>query len=424
MSNIFVPIINNLQTLIENGGYTLLFFLTVLEGIPLIGTFVPGNTMVFVAGFLAKLDVFDIYAVGFIVILAAMLGDLSGYYLGKRYGYNFLDVFGKFFYIKKEYIEKAKTIVGNHTGKAIILGRFNPITRPLIPFIIGASGVHINKFWLWDFVGAILWGVSSVAVGYIFGASYHLVAGIFGKYVMMAILISILIVWGYRFVNNKFHVFAKYELFVLILNLIGLYAFFKIIQDVLREYVYMEELDEWINLFFSTHATSNGLVTMNLITDIFSPTLLSILSLGFIIYMIIKRHWLYATITFLSIGGGLFIGGFVKEVVERIRPLQAFILETDFSFPSVHAIMATIFFTLLVYILVPHIKSWILRESLIVVSVMFIILTAVSRLYLGVHWFSDVVAGCALGLFWTTSVILLVRYISIISRIFRSSFLK
>lgn len=414
MSHIFAPIIANLQSTIEQGGYLILFIITIIEGIPAIGSLIPGHTVVILSGFLAKLGIFNLYIIIPLIIIGAMIGDLTGYFLGKKYGYNFLKFFGKFLFIKEEYIEKTKSLINTHTGKSIIIGRFNPITRPLAPFIIGASHVHMKKFWFYDFVSVFLWTIVSVAVGYAFGASYHVASGIVGKFIFIAIIIAILITWGYSFINKRFHIFAKYELFVLFFNLLGLYGFFKTIQDALRDHAFMAELDIWVNTFFSSHSTSAGLNFMNIFTNIFSPSVVAILTIFIVLFFIIKRKWEYALISILSVGGGLFINAFIKELVLRIRPIDSLIVETGYSFPSGHATAITIFFTLIIYLFIIRIKNIFWREILISISVFLIILTAVSRLYLGVHWLSDVIAGCTFGLFWTTLIILFVRYIEII----------
>lgn len=414
MNHIFAPLITNLESIVQHGGYFFLSIITILEGVPIIGSLIPGHTVVIFSGFIAKLGIWNISIVVPLVIISAMLGDYSGYYLGNKYGYDFLKKFGKTLFIKDEYINRAKEIVNIHTGKAIIFGRFNPITRPLIPFIVGASKVHINRFWLYDFVGVFLWAVSSIFVGYIFGASYHIVAGYLGKFILIAIIASILIIWSYGFINKRFHIFAKYELIALILNLVGLYAFFKTVQDSVTEHAFLAELDIWINTFFASHFSLSGFIVMNIITDILSPKLLTGISLVLIVYLLMKRKWRYSLISILSVSGGLFLGGFIKEIVERSRPINSFIVETGFSFPSGHAIVSTVFFTLFIYIFAGRIKSWIIREIVITISIILVLLTAVSRLYLGVHWLSDVVAGCAFGLFWTTLMILSVRYFGLI----------
>lgn len=419
MSHFLSPLIDNLQSIVEHGGYTIIFLITILEGLPVIGSIIPGHTAVILSGFLIKLGIFNWIAVSILVIIGAMVGDVIGYMLGKRYGFVFLEKFGKYFFVKPEHIEKAKEIVIRHTGKAIILGRFSPITRPLAPFVIGASKVHWARFWFYDFIGVLIWASGSIFLGYIFGASYHVAAGLLGKFIAIALFIAILIIWGYRFINKQFHIFAKYELIVLFFNLFGLYAFFKTIQDALKDKGFMANLDVWVNIFFSSNITSHGLTFINIVTDILSPSFLLFVTLLGVIYFLIKKQWRYATISLLATGGGLIIVAFVKEVVTRARPLGTFLLETDFSFPSGHTVAATIFFTLLIYFFARKIKHVVWRELYIAGCVLLIVLAGVSRLYLGVHWLSDVVAGCALGIFWTTLIILLVRYVGIIIQAFK-----
>lgn len=419
MHNLFGPILSHLQFALEHGGYIVLFIITTIESLPALGSLVPGHTVVILSGFLAKLGLLHLSVVIPIVIVAAMLGDYIGYYLGSRYGYPFLKSFGKLLFIKEEYIDKARNIINNHTGKSIVIGRFNPITRPLVPFIIGASNVHVSKFWLFDFLGVLLWSLLSIGIGYIFGASYHIAAGILGKFIIVAILIALLIVLGYKIVNKQFHIFAKYELIVLFFNLLGLYGFFKTVQDALADMAFMANLDIWINEFFHSHIYSTLVFIMKIISDIFSPLSLSALSILMIVYFIHKSKWRYAVITFLSAGGGLIISAFVKELIARPRPEFALITEYDYSFPSGHALMVTVFFTLIIYFFARSIKSILWREISISLSVLAIILTMFSRVYLEVHWLSDVVAGCSLGLFWTTFIILFIRYAGLVWSLFK-----
>ena len=419
MSHLFAPIIQNLQSIIENGGYITLFLFPLLESIPVIGSFIPGHIIIVLSGFLSELKIFNIYIVVPVIIIGTILGDYLGYYLGKKYGYDFLKSFGKFLFIKNEHIDRTKALINRNVGKSIIFGRINFITRPLIPFIVGASDVHIKKFWLYDFIGVSIWTFASIFVGYIFGASYYFIADIFGEFVLIATIIAIFIVLAYHFINKRFHIFAKYELIVLSFNLLGLYGFFKTIQDALQYHSFMAGLDIWINMFFYSNANIYWLSFMTIFTDIFSPMVLSIITLIGIIYFLIKKKWLYAVIAFLSMYGGLIINALLKEAIMRPRPEYAFILENDFSFPSGHVIAVTIFFTLLIYFFSREIKNIIWREIFISICVFLVILTGISRLYLGVHWLSDTVAGCSLGLFWTTLVILFIRYTSMIINVIK-----
>ncbi len=419
MSHFLGPIINNLQVIIEHGGYSILSLVTILEGMPLIGSLIPGHTIVILSGFLAKIGIFNLSAVVIIVTASAFAGDVIGYFLGRRYGLALLEKFGRYIFLKPEHIERARTLINKHTGKAIIFGRFNPITRSLIPFIIGTSHSSLRRFWFYDFMGVVIWAFGSIALGYVFGASYHVAAGLIGKFSAIALVVALILIFVYRFVNKRFHIFAKYELITLLFSIAGLYLFFKTIQDALTDKGFMAGLDVWINMFFTSHASAFGVTLMRIVTDVLSPSFLSVFMLAGVIYFIYKKSWRYATIIFLSLSGGLVLSAFVKEIVMRARPFDQLIVETGYSFPSGHAIMATIFFVLAIYLFSRKIHSSLKRESFIVISVLLIILTGVSRLYLGVHWASDVFAGIGLGVFWTTLMILAVRYVGTIVGIFK-----
>jgi undecaprenyl-diphosphatase len=94
--------------------------------------------------------------------------------------------------------------------------------------------------------------------------------------------------------------------------------------------------------------------------------------------------------------------------------MDALIVQGGYSFPSGHAVAITIFSILVVYIFLTRIRNIVLREILISVFVVLMLVVSFSRIYLGVHWLSDVLAGIGLGLFWTTFTILLIKYIRLV----------
>jgi undecaprenyl-diphosphatase len=420
MFQIFSYIGHNLQSVVEHGGYLLIFLTTILEGFPVIGQFVPGHTIVVISGFLSRIEVLNIYKVLPIVMFSAILGDFLGYRLGKKFGIELLYKFGSFFFIKPEYVDKARTLVQDNTAKTILFGRFSPMTRSLTPFIVGAIGVNHKKFWIFDTIGAILWAISSILIGYIFGASYNAISTMFGRYIVIAMILGVLIAWGYRLINRQFHIFAKYELIILFVNLFGLYLFFKTVQDALSDKIFLLELDLFTNSYFLVNAKEPWLTVMNVITNVLSPGYITLIGLIGLAIFFHYRKYTYSIITALSLGGGYIFTFVIKNIVMRARPENAFILQGGYSFPSGHAVAATIFFTLIIYIFVTKIQSIVLREVLIVASVFTALLVAFSRVYLGVHWLSDVLAGIGLGLFWTTSIILFIRYIRLIMFTIRS----
>ncbi|MDP3962475.1 MAG: bifunctional DedA family/phosphatase PAP2 family protein [bacterium] len=412
MPDYISSIISDLPQLLASGGYWVLSIIVLLEGLPIIGSFFPGHIAIISAGFLVKIGVLNLTLVLLVTIIMTTMGDVLGFLIGRRYGYSFLHKFGKYIFLKEEHIEKAKRIIDRHTGKAIILGKFSPITRPLIPFIVGANGTHIKKFWTYNIIGSILWVVSSVAIGYIFGAGYHVVAGSIGRFVFVATVLAVLIIWGYRLVNTRFHVFRKYELFVLGLNLISLWALAKTIQDSFSSNSFIANFDISINLFVSKNITP-FLSNLGLFISTAGSTKVTI-ALGLIIGIafLLKKKYRRSAVMIFSILASSASLVLMKGIFLRTRPENAFQILHDASFPSGHAGMAAAFFVALAYVFTPQIRSWVKRELFIVACVIAIILIGLSRIVLSVHWPSDVLAGWSLGVFLATGSILLIRFLS------------
>lgn len=410
-------VIQTLENLVVTGGYYIVFIIAAVESFPLIGSVIPGHTIVILSGFLSKLGLLNIWYLFPVVIFGAALGDVLAFYAGKKYGYRFLNKYGSYFLIKDSHIEKAKEIVAAHTGKALVFGRFTPVTRALMPFVVGASHVHIRKFWAYDMLGCMLWAVSSVLIGYVFGASYEVAAGYLGKIFILAIIVSILMIWGYRYVNNRRHIFRLYELHILILNLIGLYVFAKMLQDASSASSFLTQFDVWLNALMEK-GTSNYVSFFVLVSNILSPYCLGMIAIIYGFYTLSKERYRYTVLIFLSSVLGLVITPLFKEIIGRTRPDNALFVLSDYSFPSGHAAYVVIFFFCFAYIFSKKIKKEIYRELFIVLCVFAVFISGFSRIYLNVHWFTDVVAGYALGLFIVSGVALLVRYVSA-SHIFR-----
>lgn len=125
------------------------------------------------------------------------------------------------------------------------------------------------------------------------------------------------------------------------------------------------------------------------------------------IWLLSNRHYLYAG--FLIIGGlnAYVLKVFLKLVYQRDRPeiFESLIAEQSFSYPSGHAFAAMLFWGFLGWILLRHAKAPILRILIIAITALIIALVGVSRVYLGVHWPSDVLAGWLLGAWWLLFVL-------------------
>src|SRR3989344_3143871 len=182
-------------------GYPIVFLSALLEASPFFGIFIPGQTIVMIGGFYAKLGVLNIYYVIVLSALGAIIGDLIGYVLGRRYGYSFIRDYGKYFFFKKEYFKKTKELMNEHTGKTIIIGRFNSITRAFAPFVAGSSKVPFKKFLFYNIAGGISWGVFFSLVGYIFGKAYKVASRYINGLLLVFFIAAVLA--AYFYVGHK-----------------------------------------------------------------------------------------------------------------------------------------------------------------------------------------------------------------------------
>lgn len=136
----------------------------------LVGFFLPGDSMLFTAGLLVATDTikFNIWGLAGLIIISAIIGNQTGYLIGSKAGpaiFNRPD--SRLF--KKENIESAHAFFEKHGGKALILARFVPIIRTFVPVIVGVAQMDKRKFFLFNVIGAVLWGGGVTLLGYLLG---------------------------------------------------------------------------------------------------------------------------------------------------------------------------------------------------------------------------------------------------------------
>jgi membrane protein DedA with SNARE-associated domain len=389
-------------------GYFLVFAFALLEASPLFGMFIPGQTIVMVAGFLSEMGILNVWYVFGFAAVGAILGDIIGYILGRRYGYSFIASYGKYFLFKKEYFEKTKRMVNDHTGKALFFGRFTSLTRAFAPFVVGSSKTSFAKFIFYDIIGGIAWAVVYVGIGYIFGEGYKRAAGYFGTILAVAIVFSILLIYGFKFINKRRRIFAKYHVYALTLNIICIYLFSKMLEDVLESEA-LTRIDMWFNqqIMHMWTPLMNKLIIFA--TLVASTTSLLIFCIGLLAFLIYRKKWYTSMLMVSSLVGGWILAAAIKYLVHRPRPGNGLVDVAGYSFPSGHATMAIIFFCFLVYSFKDDFEKRSSKVIFISVDILLFLFVGASRIYLNVHYFSDVVAGFALGLFWLTLLILFSR---------------
>ncbi|MFJ6536371.1 DedA family protein [Paenarthrobacter sp. NPDC091711] len=132
----------------------------------LVGFFLPGDSMLFTAGLLVSTGAieFNLWAMCAMIIVAAIIGNQTGYLIGSKAGpaiFNKPD--SRLF--KKENVESAHAFFEKHGGKALILARFVPIIRTFVPVIVGVAQMDKRKFFLFNVIGAVLWGGGVTLLG-------------------------------------------------------------------------------------------------------------------------------------------------------------------------------------------------------------------------------------------------------------------
>lgn len=157
------------EHLIQSGGILLVAAIIFAESGLLIGFFLPGDTLLFSAGFFAAQGHLHLGWLLFAVILAAILGDNVGYSFGRRLGPRiFKKPDGIVF--RQEYLVKAEKFYEKHGGKTIILARFTPIVRTFAPIVAGAAKMTRKKFFTYNIVGGVTWGTGITLLGFWLGS--------------------------------------------------------------------------------------------------------------------------------------------------------------------------------------------------------------------------------------------------------------
>jgi len=148
--------------------YGILFLIVFLETGVVVTPFLPGDSLLFVAGTLAATGEMDIHLLVLLLITAAILGDSLNYAIGRYLGprvFKFED--SRFF--KKAYIERTHAFFERHGGKTIVIARFIPIIRTYAPFVAGIGHMPYRRFIAFNVGGAVLWVVLLAYAGYFFG---------------------------------------------------------------------------------------------------------------------------------------------------------------------------------------------------------------------------------------------------------------
>ncbi len=159
-----------LPEIIQSVGYLGVFLMVYIEsGTPLgIILPLPGDTLLLASGILAAAGTFDLVPLITIIVIAAILGDSTGYWFGAKYGSK---LFGKkdALFLNERNLERTVRFYEKYGKVTLVLARFLPMFRTLVPIFAGVGGMHYPTFLFWNVLGALIWGISLPLLGYFLG---------------------------------------------------------------------------------------------------------------------------------------------------------------------------------------------------------------------------------------------------------------
>jgi membrane protein DedA with SNARE-associated domain/membrane-associated phospholipid phosphatase len=416
----------------------LVFAIAAAEGGLLIGLFLPGEAPLIIAGVLAYQGRVSLTVILAAACLGAVLGDSGGYWLGRRYGSRLESTkLGR--RIGPERWERSRAYVRERGGKAVFAGRFISIFRTLAPPVAGSAHMPYRRFLVWNVPAAIIFAGALVMAGYLAGSSWHLIEENLGRASMVLLVVVVVLgafAVGARWVAANYlslhsrverllaerHVKAlrdRYERQIAFLvrrfdprARFGLSLTIGLAIVVAFGLAFGELVDEVIErdtgfidgpiLRFLTEARSPEVTTMMRAVTYVGGAVAALVIMTTAIVVAFRKTKSFRQPAFLAfcLVGALGLSPVIKLMVQRPRPDLSPVFDAGgLAFPSGHATTSAIVFGSLAYVLTRH-QSWRTNVWLWAVAGMMAFLIGFSRLYLGVHWTTDVIGGWTLGLMW------------------------
>ncbi|MFA5788252.1 MAG: bifunctional DedA family/phosphatase PAP2 family protein, partial [Actinomycetota bacterium] len=415
--------------------YVVVGALALLEGSAFVGLVVPGETAVILGGVLAFQGRVRLDVVILLAAVGAIVGDSIGFFLGRVFGRRWLaGRIGRF--IGEERWQATERAFEKWGGTGVLFGRFVGFLRALLPFAAGTARMRYSKFVVFNVLGCVSWAIGFSVLGYFAGGSWRRVEKVAGRASALLAVVLLLAIgmwfgvrwllhhpdrvraWGQRqlarpvvgrvlirfgreagFLIRRFkpsEVFGlQLTLGLAVVSVLG-WAFGALVQDVLA----LEEfvgVDLPIAHWFVSHRTPGATTIMKVATLLGSGyLLLGVLALA-AGYACSRRHWLSSAMLASSYGLAIAVEAAVKVLVHRPRPPVEHLVATwGWSFPSGHTAEAAALF-IVIAALINRGAGWRRRVLTWTACVSVIVVVGLSRMYLGVHYLSDVLGGAALG---------------------------
>ena len=439
--------LNSLLPTIENFGllgYWIIFLISVVESVAFIGLFIPGTVLLVAIGALCAKGILNAGDVIWFASTGAVIGDIFSFYLG-RHGTRLASRWDKI--IHSSYMEHGERFLEAHGNKSVFLGRFIGPLRPVIPFVAGFFRMQPRRFIFWDVISAPCWAATYVCMGYFFGQAWEfsklwtsrggilLIAFCFILGMLYFLRWEILkrgreffafirSLWAtfsravvmnhsfqlavnhhpvlFKFIARRVDRRTFYGMPLTLLCIAFLYTvilFLGLIEDVVTLDPIVA-VDVRLLNFLAVFRTPGVNRVMAWISLLGKDQVIVVFALVLTLLLILWRRIIYIMPLWLTLAGSQLFNMLGKLAFQRPRPAVAVYLETTSSFPSAHATIAMAFYGFLVYVILKQIKSYNKGLNLVFAVLVMLLAIGFARIYLGVHFLSDVWAGYLLGGIW------------------------
>jgi len=418
--------------------YLLVGFFAFAETGAFVGLVVPGETVMLLGGAVAGQGAIDIYLLIAIAWFAAWLGDTTSFFVGRRLGREFVLRHGPRVGIGHERFERVEDYFSRHGGKTIFIGRWISLVRALAPFIAGSSGMSYGAFVPYSILGTGLWASAHILIGYFFSRSIESAAHYAGRGAFL-LASTIVVVAGIVFAvrrlrveRNRREIVAWMERHAATRWTVDLSRRFRPQLQFLWERVTpggtfgleftslmaILAVSGFVVVAYTVIVgaepgpTPGDTTAIDVVESLDAGWLVDLAeaftrlgsfavvgSLAFVCAALLAARRRWAELGVLVVGMALTFAGVheLKDLVDRPRPEGGLVAVSGSSFPSAHAAYST-FYVWLAVTIVMRLRPGMARGAAVVVGgIALTALVGLSRVYLGVHYLSDVNAGWALG---------------------------
>lgn len=432
--------------------YLLVGALAFLETGAFVGLIAPGEFTVILGGAVAGQGQISLPVILAITWLCAFAGDTVSFLLGAKLGRGFLVRHGKRFRITGERLKMVEGYFSRYGGRTILIGRFIGLVRALAPFIAGSSKLPYRNFAPYSILGTGLWSTGLILLGYFFSQSLSKVTKVVGQGLLVfAIVVGVAVglYLAFRFLRepeNRGKLAAEMEKRPVLrplvafgrrlrpqfeflgrritpgglgLELTSLLAVLSVGLFVLIAYWSVIGGDPSpTGMDRTAYDTAKDLQTSWLVAGAKAVTTLGsgwvVYPLGVLVAIVLaaRRYWMEFWALVIGLALIAFFVPEIKTWTDRPRPPDQLISVHGSAFPSGHAAQSTLYTWLAITLalrVVPDIKR---RSAVIAAGILLTALIGLTRVYLRVHWLSDVTSGWALGVSSFSAVAIVVLVIA------------